>query len=102
MHDLLLDQAHLPQLSSRRKLLKLCLLYNIFTGKVIYHDSPLVKWSSPYPNQLQNSLQLSPPYARTDYFKYSFFPSSIGAWNSLHFDVASKNSLLSFKHALRN
>ena len=101
-YDLLLDQAHLPRLSSRRKFLKLCLLYNIFTGKVIYHDSPLVRWSSPYPNRLQNSLQLSPLYARTDYFKYSFFPSSIEAWNSLHFDVASKNTLLSFKHALRN
>ena len=46
-YDLLLDQAHLPRLSSRRKFLKLCLLYNIFTGKVIYHDSPLVRWSSP-------------------------------------------------------
>ena len=72
-YDLLLDQAHLPQLSSRRKFLKLCLLYNIFTGKVIYHDSPLVRWSSPYPNRLQNSLQLSPLYARTDYFKIFFF-----------------------------
>ena len=72
-YDLLLNQAHLPQLSSRKKLLKLSLLYKIFTGKVIYHDSPLVRWSSPYPNRLQNSLQLSPLYARTDYFKYSFF-----------------------------
>ena len=29
--------------------------------------------------------------------KFSFFSSSIEAWNPLHFDVASKNSLLSFK-----
>ena len=72
-YDLLLNQAHLPRLSSRRKFLKLCLLYKIFTGKVIYHDFPLVRWSSPYPNRLQNSLQLSPLYARTDYFKFSFF-----------------------------
>ena len=32
----------------------------------------------------------------------SLFPSSIEAWNSLHFDVASKNSWLSFKRALHN
>ena len=101
-YDLLLNLAQLPRLSSRRKFLKLCLLFNIFTGKVAYHDSPLVRQLSPYPNELQNSLQLSPLYARIDHFKYSFFPSSIEAWNSLHFDVASKNSWLSFKRALHN
>ena len=58
-YDLLLNLAHLPRLSSRRKFLKLCLLFNIFTGKVAFHDSPLDRQSSPYPNRLQNSLQLS-------------------------------------------
>ena len=61
-YDLLLNQAYLPRLSSRRKFLKLCLLFNIFTGKVAYHDSPLVRRSSPYPNRLQNSLYNSPLY----------------------------------------
>ena len=101
-YDLLLNLAQLPRLSSRREIFKLCLLFNIFTGKIAYHDSPLERRLSPSPNRLQNSLQLSPLYARTDHFKYSFFPSSIEAWNSLHFDVASKNSLLSFKRALHN
>ena len=32
------------------------------------------------------------------YFKYSLSPSSIETWNFLHFDVASKKSLLSFKN----
>ena len=49
-YDLLLNLAHLPRLSSRRKFLKLCLLFNIFTRKVAFHDSPLVRRSSPYPN----------------------------------------------------
>ena len=51
-YDLLLNLAQLPQLSSRRKFLKLCLLFNLFTGKVAYHDSPLVRRLSPYPNRL--------------------------------------------------
>ena len=42
-YDLLLNLAHLPRLSSRREFLKLCLLFNIFTGKVAFHDSPLVR-----------------------------------------------------------
>ena len=41
------------------------------------------------------SLRLAPT-------NYSSFPSSFEAWNSLHFDVANKNSLLSFKHVLCN
>ena len=95
-YDLLLNQAHLPRLSSRRKFLKLCLLFNIFTGKVAYHDSPLVRRSSPYPNRLQNSLYNSPLYTCQNWQIFFFFSSSsVEAWNSLHFDVPSKNSLLS-------
>ena len=49
-YDLLLNLAQLPRLSSRRKFLKLCLLFNIFTGKVACHDSLLVRRLSLYPN----------------------------------------------------
>ena len=71
-YHLLLNQAHLPRLS-RRRFLKVCWLFCIFTGKVAYHNSPLVRQSSAYPNQLQNSLQLSPLHVSTDHFKYSLF-----------------------------
>ena len=71
-YHLLLNQAHLPRLS-RRRFLKVCWLFCIFTGKVAYHNSPLVRQSSAYPYQLQNSLQLSPLHVSTDHFKYSLF-----------------------------
>ena len=48
------------------------MLFSIFTEKVAYHDSPPVRLTSPYPNQLQNSLQLSPLHAKTDHFRYLF------------------------------
>ena len=102
-YDLLLDQAHLPRLSSRRKFLKLCLLYTIFSqGRLSIMTPRLLGGLHPIltdSKTLCNSLLYMPEL--TDYFKYSFFPSSIETWNSLHFDVASKNTLLSFKHALR-
>ena len=40
-YDLLLNQAHLPWLSSRREVLKQYPLFRTFTRKVAYHDSPL-------------------------------------------------------------
>ena len=97
-YDLLLNQAHLPWLSSRREVLKQYPLFRTFTRKVAYHDSPLVRQSSPYPPTNSRTLQLSTLHARTDHFKYSFFPCIIytEAWNSLHFDVASKNSFFVF------
>ena len=61
-----------PTTVIEKEILKLCLLF-IFTGKVAYHDFQLVRRLSPYPNRLQNSLQLSPLHARTDHFKHSFF-----------------------------
>ena len=37
------------------------------------------------------------PYARTNAYKYSFFPSSIRAWNGLPEQARKTNNLTSFK-----
>ena len=52
-----------------------------------------------YPNRFQNSLLYM--HARTDYFKYSFFPSSIEAWNSLHLMLQQELIVTSCIRSLR-
>ena len=43
----LLDTLSMPTLSDRRETLKLCLLFNILTGKVIYSSCPITVKNSP-------------------------------------------------------
>ena len=99
-YDLLLSRSGFPLLSARRELLKLCMLFNILSGRAVFPGLPVSRRTLPYPSRLPNSIQLTTLPAKTNSLKYSFFPSSVIAWNSLNFDVASKNSLLSFKRAL--
>ena len=101
-YESLLESYNLPSLSDRRKFLKLCLLFNILTDRAIYPNKPFEKITTHYPSRHVNSLQLSVPFARTNNFKNSFFPSVTAIWNALNFDTSSINSLASFKHALIN
>ena len=57
----LLDTLSMPTLSDRRETLKLCLLFNILTGRVIYPSCPITIKNSPYTTRCSNTLQLVPP-----------------------------------------
>ena len=96
-YDSLLRSCNLSALSDRRKTLKLCLLYNILSDRVIYPDPPFEKSASHYPSRHLNSIQLSVQFARTENFKHSFFPSTTALWNSLNFDTSNITSVESFK-----
>ena len=99
-YESLLKSCNLPSLSDRRKFQKLCQLYNILTDRVTYPDKPLERIATLYPNRHANTIQLSVPFARTNNFKNSFFPSTATLWNSLNCDISPINSLASFRHAL--
>ena len=101
-YDSLLSRCGISRLSTRRNFLKLCWLFNIFSGRIVLPCSPLSRRCSLYPYRHPNSIQLTTLHARMNSFKYSLSPSSIVAWNSLDFDTASTNSLISFKHAFRS
>ena len=96
----LLDTLSMPTLSDRRETLKLCLLFNILTGKVIYPSCPITVKNSPYTTRCSNTLQLVVPRARSNQYKHSFLPSAIQRWNGLNFAANACNSLTSFKYAL--
>ena len=99
-YESLLSYCRVPTLSNRRKVLKLCLLFNIMTGRVVYPNKPFERAIAHYPIRHANTTQLSVPFARTNNFKNSYFPSTTALWNSLNFDISCISSLTSFKHAL--
>ena len=99
-YESLLRSCNLPSLCDRGKLLKLCVLFNILTNRIIYPNKPFERLTAYYPNRRANTVQLSVPFARTNNFKNSFFPSTTALWNSLNCDIGSVNSLASFKHAV--
>lgn len=49
-----------------------------------------------------HAFLLQQPFARSNYFLYSFVPNTISDWNSLPSDITSSLSLTSFKSSLLN
>jgi len=77
-HNSLLDTLNIiSTLSARRTSLKLCLLFKMLTGRVDYPFCPFTHRHTPYANRHLNTAQLTVPHARTNQFKYSFFPSAM-------------------------
>jgi len=59
----LLDLLSMPSLSNRRETLRLCLLFNIITGRLVYPSCPIVFKRTPYANRnktLSNLWSLKP------------------------------------------
>ena len=101
-YEELLTTSSLTTMARRRSHLKLCMFFNIINQYISYPNPPFSKSVTLFPNRHANKVQLSVPFARTNIFKFSFFPSTINAWNTLEFDCTTINSLNSFKCALLN
>lgn len=78
-----LPSLNLTLLSVRRDVESLKFLHNIIN--MFYRTSNTVCLSFAKPSSTRNfhELNLFPFYARTNTFKYSFFPRTIEVWNSL-------------------
>ena len=97
-----LDKLKWPTLELRRKFLSLVQVYKIIFGlcdidAAKYFD--IVRESRTRSN---HKHKLRPKYARTNYFKFSFFNRYIKDWNSLPSDVLEDQSLSLFKKKLLN
>ena len=95
----MLANLQLPTLECRRQMLKLVMLY-----RILYH---FVKMESPGLTHFttttrDHSLRLTQPFARTDTYFYSFYPSSIRLWNNLPCDIVECSSIEQFKDKLSN
>ena len=79
----MIDQLNWQKLEHRRDTSCLCLLFKILHQQVYVptHDIPApIRIAA---TRLPNERNLSVPHARTDAYKYSFFPHVISLWNKL-------------------
>ena len=97
----LYQKLGLESLRSRRWLRKLCLFYKIDKNKLpsyLYNLIPdRVKFHSAGSSQIDNISNLK---TRSNFFRTSFFPSTITEWNKLDRDIHNSGSLNVFKLSL--
>ena len=96
----LYQELGLESLRSRRWLRKLCLFYKTYKNKspYLYDLFPdRVKFYSTRSSQINNISNIK---TRSNFFRNSFFPSTITEWNKLDRDIRNSDSLNIFKLSL--
>ena len=97
----LYQELGLESLRWRRWLRKLCLFYKIYKNKSPSHLYDLipdrVKFYSTRSSQIDNISNIK---TRSNFFRNSFFPSTITEWNKLDCDIRNSDSLNIFKLSL--
>jgi len=94
----LLEMSHLPSLSDRRLYLKPCSVLKII--RTLCYFPPLFSVRETR-SHINRPYLLKQPFARTNFYIYSFVPHSVSQWNGLPISVVSSPSLSVFKESLR-
>ena len=97
----LYQELGLDSLKSRRWFRKLCHFYQILNEKSLSYLFDLI------PNlnrvrETRHSNDIPAVHTRQNYFKNSFFPSTISEWNNLDCKIRNSGSLSIFKNNLLN
>ena len=79
--------CNIDKLADRRNISRLCLLFKILSGVVLFESPPLEQVCHQYPHRHPNTQQLSVQFAKTSQFQSSFFLSTTSAWNNLNFNM---------------
>jgi len=85
-----------PTLNDRREKLKIIMLYKIMQQLVEIPRTNLIPALDYYCTRGYNTKYIQ-PFARTDTYYYSFFPSTIRTWNSLQEDFCNIRNLQTLK-----
>ena len=96
----LLELFELQPLEQRRLHLKLGLMFKIIHKLCYFPNVPPIRDDLPSLRDV-HSLPLDPPFAHTNAYKYSFFPHTMSAWNSLTNECVTSTSYSSFMRQLR-
>ena len=94
------ELLEVPELSVQRKCLNLCYFYKLVNHSFEFPNCPITVRMLYYPNRNGRTDLYVQPYANSNAFLNSFFPSTISLWNSLPSAAVSATSLFSFKGQL--
>ena len=95
----LLDLFELPSLEQRRLHLKLGLLFKIIHRLCYFPNIPEFRTNIP-DLRSRHPLQLEPPFAHSNAYKFSFFLHTIAAWNSLSNECVTSPTYKTFMKQL--
>ena len=95
----LLKSTHVPSLSDRRKIAKLCHLYKLVYDLADCQNAPVVQRPPSY-SRRKNPIQLQRVTTHSLQFQSSFYPHTISLWNNLSLNNDSLISICSFKHSV--
>lgn len=84
----------IPTLESRRKMNRLKFLFQLSHGNIRLETSAFLTPLSSRPTRNYHSAKFTPITARTNNFKYSFFPRTITDWNNLPHEILSSENVL--------
>ena len=96
------DSLSLKPLSVIRKIHRLTLLFKFHHQLSNFLPDSLLVPAPYFSSRVNHQDKLSPIFANSNPFKYSFFPRTINEWNSLNSDIISTPNITSFKNALLN
>jgi len=97
-YDSLLQRSNLPSLCQRRKFLKLSYLFQVTDGSFHFPNAPMAMYNRDLRLRNRSMAPLyQVPFARTDTFKFSYFPDAILRWNRLPENIRTCTSLSDFK-----
>lgn len=92
----LMVQNGISTLEQRRELARQKFLFSLFHGHLKLNANPYVKPFLPRASRHCHSHNFLPYKARTNLFKYSFFPRTIAEWNALPSSVFSARTVADF------
>ena len=98
-----LQACNLPCLMDRRKMLCLMYLYKAVNRYVINpNNAPLEPRICSYNTRSKSRKIYIQPYAHSNLYFHSFYPSTLSLWNSLPQSITTSPSVLSFKRNLKD
>ena len=94
-----LTTVSLTSLAQRRDHLSLCYFYKLVNNIFGFPEAPLISYTQNRTTRAGSKKLFVQPFAKTNYFKYSFFPRTINKWNNLPVSVQMSPSFYTFKRS---
>ena len=101
-YEELLENTHIPTLSSRRTRASMYHLFKIINKQTHFPAAPIASRKIPYNSRTINQNTIMIPKANTAAYQFSFFPRSLALWNILPEDNTSCTKLNIFKQTISN
>lgn len=89
---LIMKKNDINTLETRRKINRLLLLHKFLSGKIAVNEANLVQPATTRKTRHTSEHALTPIFAKTNSYKYSFFPRTVSDWNDLPANVVNANN----------